>query len=180
MAGTSRVARAYEDEDDNDDYQPISSLLLGMGATDRVRAPRDVTRAGCRVAFRVNFNRDTGLWIVREFFVDHNHLLALPSQVQFIKSNRIVKYAKIAQVKSMRNVGVKTSQVVDFMVEQVGTYENMGCIRKDVQNWLDAVRRDEQLESDSDTVIAYLMAKAEADPGFFFKYSVDENNRLEN
>ncbi|KAK2638164.1 hypothetical protein Ddye_025959 [Dipteronia dyeriana] len=138
--------------------------------TDKVRAPKDETQVGYRVTFRVNFHGDTGLWIVSEFVIDHNHLLALPSQVQFIRSNRIVKDA----------VGVNKSQVLDLMVEQAGSYENMGCTRKDVQSQLDAVRRDELFESDSAIVLAYLIAKAEADSGFFFKYTLDENNRLEN
>ncbi|XP_028060005.1 protein FAR1-RELATED SEQUENCE 5-like [Camellia sinensis] len=44
---------------------------------------------------------------------------------------------------AMRNVGVKTSQIMDYMVNQSESYENVGFIRTDLHNHIQAERRAE-------------------------------------
>ena len=66
----------------------------------------------------------------------------------------------------MRNIGVKISQIVDFMVELSRSYENTGYIRKDVQNRLNAIRHAELLKLYFNTVLAYLTTKAKVDHSF--------------
>ena len=66
----------------------------------------------------------------------------------------------------MRNIGVKISQVVDFMVELSRSYENMDCIRKDVQNRLDAIRHAKLLKLYCNTLLVYLTAKTKVDHSF--------------
>lgn len=80
----------------------------------------------------------------------------------------------------MKTVGIKTSQIMDFFVNQAGGYDNLGFESKDLYNNLDKERRSMILETDSEAALAYLNAKANMDPHFFFKYSVDEENRLPN
>ncbi|KAK2638100.1 hypothetical protein Ddye_025895 [Dipteronia dyeriana] len=86
----------------------------------------------------------------------------------------------IAQLKSWRSIGVKTTQVMDHLVGQTGSYSNVGHIKKDLQNRFDSVHRNELQSSDADCVISYLTAKHAIDPEFFFEYTLDEDDRFDN
>ncbi|XP_028075415.1 protein FAR-RED IMPAIRED RESPONSE 1-like [Camellia sinensis] len=50
---------------------------------------------------------------------------------------------------AMRNVGVKTSQIMDYIVNQSGSYENVGFIRTDLHNHIQAERRAEVEDGDA-------------------------------
>ncbi|KAK0575930.1 hypothetical protein LWI29_009276 [Acer saccharum] len=111
---------------------------------------------------------------------EHTHNLSPPNHIQFLRSHRNVKDSEIAQLQSWRTVGVKTAQVMDHIVEQSGSYSNIGHTKKDLQNRLDSVRRSEIQTSDSDSVISYFTAKSVTEPDFFFDYTLDEDNHFGN
>ncbi|XP_028116111.1 protein FAR1-RELATED SEQUENCE 5-like [Camellia sinensis] len=50
---------------------------------------------------------------------------------------------------AMRNVGVKTSQTMDYMVNQSRCYENVGFIHTDLHNHIEAKRRVEVEDGDA-------------------------------
>jgi len=69
--------------------------------------------------------------------------------------------------------------VYHLLKEQVGGYENIGCMQKDLQNHhrdLKALIKD----IDVHIFIDVLKNKKEVDPGLFFYYQIDEDNRLKN
>ncbi|KAL7192147.1 hypothetical protein ACSBR2_024069 [Camellia fascicularis] len=110
---------------------------------------------------------------------EHNHPLAAPHCIPFLWSHRFVTSADQAQAKAMRNVAIRTSQIMDFMVHQSGGYEKVGFIHKDLHNQFQAERKVQLAERDAEGALGYLSAKLYADPLFFFKYNVDKDNRLD-
>lgn len=148
--------------------------------TNRIREPRAITRVNCRAAFRVNLDKESKTWVARSFVPKHSHELAADFETQFLRSHRMVKDSDNALANSMQTVGIKTSQIMDFFVNQAGGYDNLGFGLKDLYNNLDNESRSMILETDSKVALAYLNAKADIDPDFFCKYSVDEENRLAN
>ncbi|KAK2647434.1 hypothetical protein Ddye_014923 [Dipteronia dyeriana] len=73
-----------------------------------------------------------------------------------------------------------TAQVMDHFVDQAGSFSFVGHTKKDLQNRLDAVRRNELQSSNADCVISYLAVKTVIDPEFFFEYTLDEDDRFDN
>ena len=144
--------------------------------TDKKREPRGQTREGCRAAFKIKIDRTSMMWVVTEFVIEHTHNLAPHNHIQFLRSHRSVKDSAIAQLHSWRTVGVKTAQVMDHLVDQSGSYSNVGHTKKDLQNRGDFIRRSEIQTSDANSVISYLTAKSVMDPEFFFQYSLHEDN----
>ncbi|KAK2634861.1 hypothetical protein Ddye_029653 [Dipteronia dyeriana] len=65
-------------------------------------------------------------------------------------------------------------------MDQASSFSNIGHTKKDLQNRLDAVRRNELQYSDADCVISYLAVKMVIDLEFFFEYILDENDRFGN
>ncbi|XP_034707015.1 protein FAR1-RELATED SEQUENCE 5-like [Vitis riparia] len=119
-------------------------------------------------------------WVVKEFMADHNHPLVEQKNVQFLRSHRVIKNADKAQLNAMRGVGMGTSQIMDYMVQQSGGYKNVGFTKKDLYNHVDADRRVHLRDGDAEGALAYLCGKSEMDPSFYYKYNVDEDNRLAN
>ncbi|CAL5359748.1 unnamed protein product [Camellia sinensis] len=98
---------------------------------EKSRAPKALTRVGCKAKFRIRYDADAGeggKYVMTHFVADHNHELAEQHCVMYLRSHRSLNSADKAQAMVMRNVGVKTSQIMDYMVNQSGSYENVGFI----------------------------------------------------
>ncbi|KAK0586913.1 hypothetical protein LWI29_014328 [Acer saccharum] len=148
--------------------------------TDRLRQPRGQTREGCRASFRINLDKDKILWVVTEFVTEHSHILSPGNHSQFLRCHRNVKDSDLSQVQSLRSVGMKTSQVMDHLVDQAGSYAGVGHTGKDLQNRLDSIRRSATQNSDADSIISYMTAKSEMDQRFFFRYTIMEDGSMGN
>ncbi|KAI8574614.1 hypothetical protein RHMOL_Rhmol01G0367800 [Rhododendron molle] len=90
-----------------------------------------------------------------------------------------VGVADIAQVMAMRNVGMKAAEIMDYMTCQSGGFHNVGFIVKDLRNKLHSSRKAEIRNGDAEGALGFLAAQVSTDPLFFFKYTVDEEDRLE-
>ncbi|XP_028117741.1 protein FAR1-RELATED SEQUENCE 5-like [Camellia sinensis] len=108
---------------------------------ERVRTPRAETRLFCSATFRVRYDKTVRKYVVTHFVGEHNHPLAAPHYVPFLWSHRFVTSADQAQAKAMRNVGMKMSQIMDFMVHQSGGYEKVGFIHRDLHNQFQVERK---------------------------------------
>ena len=126
---------------------------------ERSREPRGLTRVGCKATFRVKFDRKTQKWVVKEFVMDHNHELVTQCGVPFLRSHRRVKSPDRAQAISLRNVGMHTSHIRDFMLQQSGGYQNVGFTTKDLYNDMTSYRKEELRDGDAEGALAYLTAK---------------------
>ncbi|KAK0589446.1 hypothetical protein LWI29_014438 [Acer saccharum] len=106
-------------------------------------------------------------------------MLSPGNHSQFLHSHRNVKDSDLAQVQSLRFVGMKTSQVMDQLVDQVGSYAAVGHTVKDLQNRIDTIRRSASHNSDANSLISYMIAKSKMDQRFFFRYIILENGSME-
>ncbi|XP_028094632.1 protein FAR1-RELATED SEQUENCE 5-like [Camellia sinensis] len=133
---------------------------------EKSTAPKALTRVGCKAQFHIRYDADAGeggKYVVTHFVADHNHELEEQHCVMYLRSHRSLNSADKAQAMAMRNVGVKTSQIMDYMENQSGSYENVGFIRTDLHNHIQAERRVEVEDSDAQGALVYLCAKLDVD-----------------
>ncbi|KAK2649262.1 hypothetical protein Ddye_016751 [Dipteronia dyeriana] len=78
------------------------------------------------------------LWVVTEFVRDHCHKLLSGNHNHFLRSHRHVQDCDVAQVQSLRSVGVK--KVMDHLLDKSESYAAMGHTIKDLLNRLDFLR----------------------------------------
>ncbi|KAF7154473.1 hypothetical protein RHSIM_Rhsim01G0090200 [Rhododendron simsii] len=147
---------------------------------DRIRGPQALTRVGCPAVFSVTLERSSGKYLVNNFVSVHNHSMIGPCGVPFLCSHRKVSSSDKASANTMHKVGIKTSHIMDFAAQQSGGYESVGYTQKDLYNHFTAQRNIEVADGDAEGALAYLCAKAKNDPLFYYKYDVDEQNRLNN
>ena len=134
----------------------------------RQREPRSLTIVGCEVTFRIGLSRKYGKWIVKEFIGEYNHNLVDAISTQFLRSHRTVSNPDKTQVDVLRKVGVKTTQIMDYMVKQAGGHKHVGFTQKDIYKHVNAMRRIEIKDGDAEAMLAYLCGKVEMDSSFFF------------
>lgn len=85
---------------------------------------------------------------------------------------------EVAHARAIQGIGIRTSQVMDMFVLQSGGYENVSFSKKELYNKLDAARKQETVDGDAECAIAYLSAKKDCDLLFFYKYVLDDENKL--
>ncbi|XP_028054811.1 protein FAR1-RELATED SEQUENCE 5-like [Camellia sinensis] len=150
---------------------------------EKSRAPKALTRVGYKAQFRIRYNADAGegeKYVVTHFVAEHNHELVEQHCVIYLRSHRGLNSADKAQAMAMRNVGMKTSQIMDYMVNQSGSYENVGFIRTDLHNHIQAEHRAKIEEGEVQGALVYLCAKLDVDTRFFYKYDVCKDKKLQN
>ncbi|KAE8732263.1 hypothetical protein F3Y22_tig00002237pilonHSYRG01202 [Hibiscus syriacus] len=91
-----------------------------------------------------------------------------------------VSKADIDEAIALKEVGVGTSQVMNYLTQQAGDYHNVGFTHKDLYNAFQRGKAKEIIDGNVNTLIAYFDNKKHDDPGFFMTYSVDESGALHN
>ncbi|XP_024042986.1 protein FAR1-RELATED SEQUENCE 5 [Citrus clementina] len=149
-----------------------------LARDNRKREARPITRTGCEVEFRIGAKQGESGWVCTHFNGKHNHPLTPPQQVHYIRSHRRITEPDLAAASSLNKVGVRPSQIHEYMVERCGGYREVGYLRRDVQNRLDDHKWRQLKESDAETCLSYLEGKKSADHAFYHDFTVTENNRL--
>ncbi|CAL1407495.1 unnamed protein product [Linum trigynum] len=145
---------------------------------DRKRKPRRITRGGCEAEFRVNLDHDTGKWVVKKLISTHNHNLVSSKRVHLLRSHREIKESDKSFIEALHSIGVSPRYITEFCKEQHGGYQHMGFTPKDIENEVQAIRKKMVQGGDANTTIGYLEGRRQADPEFFFKYTVKDDDKL--
>ncbi|KAE8705311.1 hypothetical protein F3Y22_tig00110429pilonHSYRG00628 [Hibiscus syriacus] len=90
----------------------------------------------------------------------------------------VVSKADIDEAKTLKEVGVDTSQVMNYLTQKVGGYHNVGFTHKDLYNALQRGKLKEISNGDVNALIAYFDYKKHDNPWFFMTYSVEESGAL--
>ncbi|KAF1878253.1 hypothetical protein Lal_00046919 [Lupinus albus] len=77
----------------------------------RKRAPRKETRCGCLARMKIHIDNEKGDWYVSYFVDEHNHELVGEHYGAMIASNRRMTETDVAQMNTMREVGIGTGKI---------------------------------------------------------------------
>ena len=97
-----------------------------------------------------------GFYVVYEFEASHNHVLAPETMAHFLRSQRKVTEAQIANAEVAKFVGISNKATIDMMAKQVGGIENLGCTHEDIKNRLYSKRTIQAKEGDTGGVLEYM------------------------
>ncbi|KAK9225674.1 hypothetical protein WN943_010718 [Citrus x changshan-huyou] len=86
---------------------------------NRIREARPLPRTGYQAAFKIKRNDENTAWICTQFSAGHNHTLTPPQYVYYIRSHRKVSGADLVAASSLHKVGMKPSQIHEYMVERL-------------------------------------------------------------
>jgi len=80
----------------------------------------------------------------------------------------------------MQEVGIAPHFIMRNLAKQARSYQNLGFLKQDFNNYVKKLRRDALEYGDAEFVLAYLEGKKCVDPSFFVRYTTDANGSLEN
>ncbi|XP_027171783.1 protein FAR1-RELATED SEQUENCE 5-like [Coffea eugenioides] len=161
----------FDSIEDAREFYLCHSKMVGFGIRER---DEKKDRKGI-----VTYKRwDIQKFTIKRFNMDHNHQLANPEFVQFLRSHRSVNPADLEHAILMHGVGIRIPQIVDLQAYQAGGHNKMGYTEKDLRNAVDQFHRNALEVGDASQVLAYLDGRANGEPNFFYKYAVDVEKRL--
>ena len=150
-------------------------MLLDENSLPKTRR-RKLTREGCKA--RIIFKRTSkGKYEVERFHEGHTHTLATLRKRQFLRSARSINNVHKNLLLSYNKATIGPSKVYQLLKEQVGSYDDIGCTQRDLQNYsrdLKALIKD----SDAHMFIENFRRKHEMNNSFYYYYEVDDEGKL--
>ena len=71
----------------------------------------------------------------------------------------------------MQEVGIPPCFIIRNLAKQASSYQKLGFLKQDVNNYIKKLRRDALEYGDAEFVLAYLEGKRSADPSYFVRYT---------
>nr|GMC82698.1 protein FAR1-RELATED SEQUENCE 5-like [Ipomoea batatas] len=146
---------------------------------NRKKPPPDEARMGCKAMISVS-RKDEDKWVISKFTRDHNHVLASPSSARFHRVHR-------KRTKSQRNLidvldesGIRPSKIMSVLVTESGGIDRVGCIERDIQNYLSNKRQKQLEKGDAQAMLNYFKECQSKNPGFFYAIQMDTKGQLAN
>ncbi|KAG7941886.1 hypothetical protein I3843_16G070500 [Carya illinoinensis] len=114
-------------------------------------------------------------WIVCKFVLQHNHVLLTPKSTGLLRGHRGVTRVQKKLIMTLNESGVPTRKIMSVLSKEAGGDFNIGCIGKDVENYLGNQRRKLFEEGDAQRLYAYFLDRQCKEPGFVYSMQVNEN-----
>ncbi|KAM3197683.1 hypothetical protein ACQJBY_073010 [Aegilops geniculata] len=152
-----------------------SKFLNSEGHTRRLRPG---TRCECGAQLVVKLDKAHKIWFVAAFLDDHNHVLARPDEVAFLRSHRRIQDFQRAEILAMEGSGIRKHIIFDNFISRYGSYDKCGLVRRDVYNLCCREKIKLIAKGDIDTALGIMRSKKAKDPNFFFEYMLDKEGQL--
>ncbi|KAF2939552.1 hypothetical protein DAI22_03g203866 [Oryza sativa Japonica Group] len=110
------------------------------------------TRCNCEARMKITLRN--GFYCVYEFVATHSHILAPRDQAHYLRSQRKVTEAQIANAELVKSVGISNKKTIDLMAKEVDGLHNLGFTQ---------ITRAK--EGDIGRVLEYMERKASDDVG---------------
>ncbi|RYQ87485.1 hypothetical protein Ahy_B09g095001 [Arachis hypogaea] len=121
---------------------------------DRKREHKAVTRCGCLAEMRIKRKEGSGRWYVSRFVEEHNHELAYGKLVDYLRSHRKISEVEVAQLTSMREIGISIPKIYESFAAQLGGFNLVTFTKQDMYN---EIRKQRGLQGgDVSAAVRYL------------------------
>ncbi|KAG6730868.1 hypothetical protein I3842_01G101000 [Carya illinoinensis] len=135
------------------------------------------TKIGCKATMCIK--KDCEKWTVCKFVREHNHELLTPRSTSLLRGHKGVTRVQKKLILTLNESGVPTRKIMSVLSKESGGDFNIGCIGKDVENYLGNKRRKLFEEGDAQRLYAYFLDRQCKEPGFVYSIQVDENGCME-
>ena len=141
---------------------------------------KDTTRTSCDARVQFSVSKE-GVWTVQKIVTEHNHYLASPDKSHKLRSQRRVNEADRMLIGQIREVGMKSSQVYEFMKQFYEGADKVPFAKMDCNNKIGRECIKYLEANDAQTLVEYLRNKQSEDPTFFYAVQIDKKDgRLAN
>ncbi|KAG2693338.1 hypothetical protein I3760_08G091300 [Carya illinoinensis] len=131
------------------------------------------TKIGCKVTMCIK--NDDERWIVCKFVPEHNHVLLTPRSTSLLRGHRGVTRVQKKFILTLNESGIPTRKIMSVLSKESRGDFNIGCIGKDVENYLENKRRKLFEEGNVQRLYAYFVDRQCKEPEFVYSMQIDEN-----
>jgi hypothetical protein len=124
-----------------------------------------LTRCGCDANMYVKLGPDKKYHITA-LVEEHNHPLCSPDKTPFLRSNRVVSERAKHTLFTCHKANIGTSQAFRILQVSDGRFNNIGCTKRDLQNYYRGLR-EKIKDADAQLFVAQLERKKEVNSAFF-------------
>ena len=149
-----------------------------LNMVGRCRRHRPESRCKCKAHLVMKRDLDRGVWIVKSFDDNHNHVLARPDKVPFLRSHRKIKPYQRAEILSLGAAGLRKHMIYEHFLGRSPSFANVGFVRRDLYNLCCTEKKKLIAKGDAATTVGIMRSRQKKDPGFFFDYDLDDEGRL--
>ncbi|KAL4286243.1 hypothetical protein AHAS_Ahas19G0066700 [Arachis hypogaea] len=143
---------------------------------DRKREHKPIMRCGCVAEMRIKKNHTNRKWFVSQFMEDHNYTLLSKRFIGYLPSHRNMSDVEIAQMNSMRQVGISIPKIYQSFAMQVGGFNLVRFTKQDMHN---EVRKQRALQNgDVNAALHFFDYAARNDEKLFWRYEVAAGSRM--
>lgn len=135
-----------------------------------------LSRCGCNANIYVKLGTDKKYYIT-SMVEEHNHPLCSPDKTLFLRSNHSVSQRAKNTLCTCHKASIGTSQAYRILQVNDGGFNNIGCTKRDLQNYYRGLR-EKIKDADAQLFVAQLERKKEANAAFFYDFIVDEDGKL--
>ena len=100
-----------------------------------------------------------------------------PDKRHLLRSNRRVNERAKSTLFNCHKASIGTSQAYRLLHVSEGGFENVGCTKRDLQNYFSDLRKKIK-DADAQMFVTQLERKKEVNPAFFYEFMVDDQGRL--
>jgi len=123
--------------------------------------------------------KENGKWKVVRLDLDHNHELSLDNRNQLFSDRKYMTDMKKAMIRTLNGNNIPTRKMVAILSYLRGNVTALPYKTKHMQNERTKINR-ELKGNDMNKVMQYFMKRAAEDQTFFYKFHVDEENKVKN
>ncbi|XP_042983183.1 protein FAR1-RELATED SEQUENCE 5-like [Carya illinoinensis] len=145
---------------------------VSRNVTDRILPEPAETKIGCKAIMGIKKGGEK--WIVNKFVFGHNHILLTPRSTSFLRGHRGVTKVQKKLIMTLNEFGVPTRKIMSVLSQDSGSEFNVGCIGKDVENYMGSKRR-KIFEGDAQRLYSYFLDRQLKEPRFVFSMQVDND-----
>ncbi|XP_022891821.1 protein FAR-RED IMPAIRED RESPONSE 1-like [Olea europaea var. sylvestris] len=138
--------------------------------------PTSQTDYKARISAFANYN---GTWRINTVNLEHNHKTS-PSKSRMFRCNQELSANVKRKLELNDIVGIPLYKSFNSAIVEAGGYENMTCIEKDCQNYIEQVRLLRLGEGDAAALQSYFSQMQARCSGFYFAMDLDDESRLKN
>ncbi|XP_010227160.1 protein FAR1-RELATED SEQUENCE 5-like [Brachypodium distachyon] len=140
------------------------------------RHKNTATRCGCDAHIFVKLCV-TDAYKIESWVEHHNHSLMSPDKHHLIRSNRQVSERAKNTLYTCNKASIGTCQAYRLLQVSEGGFSNVGCTKRDLQNYYRDLRYKIR-NADAQMFVSQLARKHEANPSFFYDFVVSEEGKL--
>ncbi|XP_022889249.1 protein FAR1-RELATED SEQUENCE 5-like [Olea europaea var. sylvestris] len=146
--------------------------------TSSTLKPQPTIQSGCNARITASSNI-YGVWRINTVHLEHNHKTS-PSKSRLYRYNRELSAHVKRRLEVNDIAGIPLHKSYNSTVVEAGGYENMTCIEKDCQNYVEQIRHLRLGEGDAVAIQSYISKMQAQCSGFYFSMDLDEELRLKN